>query len=161
MIRRCAAGLSICTVIVLLVISSSGQTSNPGSQRNSNSLQQELIDLQKSFLAARERGDADYVTKALADDFASIQTNGSTGDKADFVHDIAPPDQPASPPIFYDFKALQLNVGTVVVTYCAVFPDDRLDKYRRVSDAWTKQSNGWKLKFEQSTLILWSAHDVD
>lgn len=161
MIGRCLAGLSICTLFVLSVASSSGQTSYAQSQRNSTSLQQELIDLQRSFVAARERGDADYVTNALADDFTSIQTNGSTEDKTDFVRDVGPSDQPASPPILYDFKVVQLNDGTALVTYCAVFPGNQLDKYQHVSDAWVKKTNGWKLKFEQSTLNLWSAHDVD
>ena len=161
MIERYAASLWMCTLTVVLVASSSGQTSGPQSQRNSASLQQELIDLQRSFVSAKEHGDAEYVRNALADDFTSIATNGSTENKTDFVRDIGPSDQPASPPILYDFKVLQLNEGTVVLTYCVVFPDDRLDKYRHVSDAWVKQADGWKLKFEQSTLNLWSAHDLD
>jgi hypothetical protein len=160
MIRRSTASFAVCIVIVLLVISSSGQTSGPRSERAA-SLQRELIDLQRSFVTAKERGDADYVRNALADDFTSIEPNGSTGDRTDFLRDIAPSDQPGPPALLYDFKALELSEGTVVVTYCAVFPDERLDKYRHVSDAWTKQSDGWKLKFEQSTLNLWSAHDLD
>jgi hypothetical protein len=48
-----------------------------------------------------------------------------------------------------------------VVTYKAVFPGSELDKYQHLSDSWVKQNGQWKLKFQQSTLNLWSAHDLD
>jgi hypothetical protein len=161
MTGRRATSLSLCTILIALAASSSAQTSAPHPHQNASSLQQELIDLQKSFIAARERGDAAYVTNALADDFTSIETNGSTSDKSDVVRDTGPSDSPASPPILYGFKVVQLSDGNAVVTYCAVFPNNQLDKYQHVSDAWVKKTNGWKLKFEQRTLNLWSAHDID
>jgi hypothetical protein len=30
-----------------------------------------------------------------------------------------------------------------------------------LSDTWVKQGGQWKLKFQQSTLNLWSSHDLD
>jgi hypothetical protein len=160
-LEKHVASLLICAVPVLFVASVSGQTPDRRSQQNVPSIQQELIDLQRSFVNSKERGDTDYLRNALADDFMSIETNGSTKDKSDFVGDIGPSEQLGPPPILYDFKVVQLNEATIVVTYCAVFPGNQLEKYQHVSDAWVKQANGWKLKFEQSTLNLWSAHDID
>jgi hypothetical protein len=131
------------------------------SEADRTSLKQELIDLQKAFVNANERGDADYVRNALAEDFVLIQTNGNTSDKVDFTRDIHPVEQPGSAPILYDFKVLRVDESCAIVIYKAVFPDEQLDKYQHLSDVWVKQGKGWKLKLEQSTLNLWSAHDLD
>jgi len=42
-----------------------------------------------------------------------------------------------------------------------VFHGAPLERYQHLSDTWVEQSGAWKLKFQQSTLNLWSAHDLD
>ena len=130
-------------------------------QSPTSSIWQEVIDLQKAFVNAQERGDAEYVKNALADNFTEIGTNGDSSGKDEFVRDIHPPERLGPPPILYDFKVIELDEGCVVVTYQAVFPDNRMEKYQHLSDTWVKQGGKWKLKFQQSTLNLWSAHDLD
>jgi hypothetical protein len=152
---------SICTAI-LLCASALAAMGTQGTQPSSgSSIQHELIDLQKAFVDAQERGDADYVKNALADDFISIETNGDTSGKKDFVRDIHPEEHPGPSPILYDFKVVELDEGCAVVTYKAVFAGNQLERYQHLSDTWVKQGGKWKLKFQQSTLNLWSAHDLD
>jgi len=152
----------LCAVLVLFASASSGQARNlPTQQSSRSSTAQELIDLQKAFVSAQERGDAEYVRNALADDFTSIEANGSTTDKSAVMRDIHPSERPGPPPIFYDFKVQQLDECCAVVTYRAVFPGNQLERYQHLSDTWVRQGSRWKLKFQQSSLNLWSAHDLD
>lgn len=153
--------VSICAAIVLCVSARAEVHDRAVQQSPTSPIQQQLIDLQKTFVDAQEHGDADYVNKALADDFIEIETNGDTSDKKDFMKDIHPAEQPGPPPILYDFKVIELDEGCAVVTYKAVFAGNQLERYQHVSDTWVKQDGKWKLSFQQSTLNLWSAHDLD
>jgi hypothetical protein len=137
---------------------SGDETAQPS---NASSFAQKLIDLQKELVSAQERGDAAYVRNALADDFTAIETNGGTTDKADLVRDLHPTNRPQRAAILYQFEVLQLDENCAVVTYNAVFPGKELDRYQHLSDTWVKQGQEWTLKFQQSTLNLWSAHDLD
>ena len=130
-------------------------------QSSQSSLQQELIGMQKAFQNAQEGGDAEYVKNAVADDFLSIEANGNSSGKKELVRDIHPVEHPQPSPILYDFDVVQLDEGCAIVTYKAVFPGSQLEKYQHISDTWVKQAGQWKLKFQQSTLNLWSAHDLD
>jgi hypothetical protein len=134
--------------------SKSSQQAEPSSSRP------DFVALQKAFIAAQERGDAEYVKNAVAEDFTGIETSGGTTDHAEFIH-VEHSDKPGRPPILYDFKVIQLDEDCVVVTYNAVFPGNQLERYQHVSDTWVSEDGHWKLKFQQSTLNLWSAHDLD
>lgn len=152
--------LSICAAAL---VCASGQTAfaQETAAQPTSSIRQEMIDLQKAFVDAEERGDADYVKKALADDFISIETNGGSSGKDEYTRDIHPSERPGPPPMLYDFKVIELDEDCVVVTYKAVFPGNQLEKYQHLSNAWVKRDGQWRLKFQQSTLNLWSAHDLD
>ena len=138
-----------------------GVSNSASGQSNASSVQQQVIELQKQFVAAQERGDAEYVKSALADDFVSIETNGNESEKPDFVRDIHPPERPTTPPTLYEFKVIEVDSNCAVVTYKAVYPGNQLEKYQSLSNTWVKEGGQWKLKFQQSTLNLWSAHDLD
>jgi hypothetical protein len=161
MMIRATTAFVLCLFLMTSVVARAGETSNGAPQSNVSSLQQELIGTQKAFQAAQERGDAEYIKNAVADDFLSIETTGNSSGKKEFVRDIHPPEHAEPSPIFYDFNVVQLDEGCAVVTYNAVFPGSALDKYQHLSDSWVKQNGQWKLKFQQSTLNLWSAHDLD
>jgi hypothetical protein len=152
----------ICAAVLLFL---PGETAlaqeSAAPQSPTSSIQQQMIDVQKAFMDAGERGDANYIKNALADDFTLIETNGNSSGKNEFVRDVHPPEKPGPSPILYDFKVIELDPTCAVVTYQAVFPGNQLEKYQHLSDTWVKQDGQWKLKFEQSTLDLWSAHDLD
>jgi hypothetical protein len=153
--------LYVCAAVLLFVSTQAAARGGATQQSPRSSIQQELIDLQKAFQDAQERGDAEYVKNALADDFTQIETNGDSSGKKEFVKDIHPPERPGPPPILYDFKVVELDEGCAVVIYKAVFAGNQLERYQHLSDTWAKQDGKWKLKFQQSTLNLWSAHDLD
>jgi hypothetical protein len=123
-------------------------------------LEQNLIDMQKAFLDAFDRGDAAYVKNAVADDCLLIGPNGDIGDKSELVDDLHARKADAVKPIFYDFKIVPLNESAAVVTYNAVFPQRNPERYQHLSYTWVKQDGQWRLKFRQTTLNLWSAHDL-
>jgi hypothetical protein len=154
--NRYSVTISLCAVLLFAfaVETAAQQPSVP-------STQPELIDVQKAFVDAQERGDADYVKNALTDDFTQIETNGDSSGKKEFIKDIHPEEHPGPPPILYDFKIVELDEGCAVVTYNAVFASNQLERYQHLSDTWVKRDGKWQLKFQQSTLNLWSAHDLD
>jgi len=125
-----------------------------------SALEQNLIDMQKAFLDAIERGDAAYVKNAVSDDFLLIGPSGDVGDKAELVDGIHPKKTSAATPILYDFKIIPLNESAAVITYNAVLPHRNPERYQHLSYTWVKQDGVWKLKFRQTTLNLWSAHDL-
>jgi hypothetical protein len=160
-IRRMIA-FSFCLALMLSVFARAGEANvNTPQQSNMSSVQQELINIQKAFLDALERGDAEYVKNAVADDFVFVETNGESTGKTELVRAVRPPEHPGPSPILYDFNVVQLDEGCAVVTYKAVFPGGQTERYQHLSDTWVKQAGQWKLKFQQSTLNLWSAHDLD
>ena len=160
-IRRMITVL-FCLALLLSVVESAAEANSITPQRsNVSSVQQELINIQKAFQDAQERGDAGYVKNAVSDDFMSVETNGNSTGKKEFVRDVHPPEHPGQSPILYDFNVVKLDEDCIVVTYKAVFPGGQLERYQHLSDIWGKQAGQWKLKFQQSTLNLWSAHDLD
>jgi len=127
-------------------------------QADGSSLHQDFVALQKAFIAAQQRGDADYVNNAVAEDFIGIEKNGDTTERVDFIR-VDQGEKPGQPPILYDFRVIQLDEDCAVVAYSVVFLANQIDRYQHISDTWVKQDGHWKLKFQQSTLNIWSAHD--
>lgn len=154
--------LSICVAVLLCAPSQAAVVRDVVTpQSPTSSIRQELIDLQEAFVDAQERGDAEYVKSVLADDFTSIETNGDSSGKNEFVRDVHPPERPGPSPILYGFKVIELDDACAVVTYNAVFPGNQMERYQHLSNTWVKRDGKWRLKFQQSTLNLWSAHDLD
>jgi len=154
MTMLCVVALATIFVLPLAARGKGGHQADPSPSP------QDFVALQKAFVAAQERGDADYVKNAVAGDFTEIETTGEMTERADFVR-VERPEKPEPSPILYDFRVIQLNDDCVVITYNAVFPGSQLDRYQHVSDTWVNEDDHWKLKFQQSTLNLWSAHDLD
>lgn len=134
--------------------------SKSSQQADGSSPRQDFVALQKAFIAAQKRGDAEYVKNAVADDFTGIESNGDTTARAEFIR-VGQGEKPGQSPILYDFRVIQLDEDCAVVTYNAVFPANQIDLYQHISDTWVNEAGHWKLKFQQSTLNLWSAHDLD
>ena len=158
-----------CSVLVALLAVSlagfarAGVIDTPQQSSTASAFGQELLSTQKAFLDAMERGDADYVRSAVADDVMVIGTNGDSGGKSELVHGATPQkSEKAEPkPILYDFKVVQLDSDSGVVIFNSVERGAPIDRYQHQSYTWVKQGGQWKLKFQQSTVNLWSAHDLD
>jgi hypothetical protein len=133
----------------------------PQQSPTASAFEQELINTEKAFLDAIQRGDAEYVKNAVADDFMVIQTNGDASGKAELVHYVHPSQKPEPKPFLYQWHVVELDPDCAVVTYNAVIHGAPIDRYQHLSDTWVKQNGQWKLKFQQTTVNLWSAHDLD
>ena len=146
----------ICITVVLtshIAGTAQGQASQQADASTSG-----LVALQKAFIAAQERGDAEYVKNAVASGFTGIETNGNTTDRAEFIR-VRPDEEPGESPMLYDFSVIPLGENCAVVTYNGVFSSNPRERYQHVSDVWVNEDGHWKLKFQQITLNLWSAHD--
>jgi hypothetical protein len=124
-----------------------------------SAFEQDLLNTEKTFLDAKKRGDTAYVANAIANDFVIIAPNGDSAGKGELVESAAPPKEAKAAPMFYDFQVLQLAENAGVVTYNVVLPT-HIERYQHLSDTWVKENGQWKLKFQQTTLNLWSAHDL-
>jgi hypothetical protein len=151
---------TIMCVTVLLTSSafSAGGHGKSSQPEDASSPRQDFVALQKSFIAAQERGDGEYVKNAVADDFTGIESNGEPTSRSEFIS-VGRGEKPGQSPILYDFKVIPLDENSAVVTYNAVLPANQNDRYQHMSDTWVNENGHWKLKFQQSTLNLWSAHD--
>jgi len=150
------------TVICITVLFTSfvpGSTQGQSRQQaDPSASRQDLVALQKAFIAAQEHGDAEYVKNAVANGFLGIETNGDITDRAGFIR-RRPDEKPGEAPMLYDFRIVQLDEECAVVTYNGIFSSNPRERYQHVSDVWVNQDGQWKLKFQQITLNLWSAHD--
>jgi hypothetical protein len=163
--------IRLCLILIFCAVVSSAQTTSRTSQpaidtvhmppANLTPFEQQLLNTEKTLLDAIERGDTSYVSAAVADNFVVITANGDPSGKGEVLERAAPPtDRKTRPqPLFYDFKVVPLAENAAVVTYNVVFPT-HIERYQHLSDTWIREGTQWKLKFRQTTLNLWSAHDL-
>ena len=153
--------VALAMMMTAVVLAGTAPVNTPQQSPTESAFEQELINTEKAFLDAMERGDAEYVKNAVADDFMVIETNGDASGKAELVHYVHPPQKHEPKPFLYQWHVVQLDQDCAVVTYDAVFHGAPIDRYQHLSDTWVKQNGQWKLKFQQTTVNLWSAHDLD
>ena len=144
--RRIALLLAVLFFITL----ASAQTSTPLSP-----FDQQRVDQQKQFLQADEDKNAAVLHHSVADDFKGIGTNGDFYGKSEVVEGGLPKDTRA-----YDFTVVKLNDDSAIVAYNLIVPGGH-PRYRHMTDTWARVDGQWKLKFQQVTPNLWSAHDFD
>lgn len=128
------------------------------SSKSVSAFDRQLIEQQKQLLRAIQDGDSSAVSRAVADDFRGIGTNGDFYDKGDVVesaHEGAPKDTRA-----YDFNVIRLDSAAAVVAYNLIVPGEH-PRYRHMADVWVEIDGRWKLKFRQITPNLWSENDTD
>jgi len=149
----------ICVTVLLTSAAFAADAPGKSSQQaDGSSPHQDFVALQKAFIAAQQRGDTEYVTNVVADDFIGIESNGDTTERAEFIH-ASQGEKLDQSAIFYGFRVIQLDEDCAVVTYNVVFSANPTDRYQHMSNTWVNVDGHWKLKFRQSTLNLWSAHD--
>ena len=149
-----------CLAITVSAFARSGAVPVRVPPQSAASFRRELMNTQQAFLDAIDRGDRDYVRNTVADDFMLIETNGDSSGKSELVRGVKP-EKPGPKPILYDFNVVELDQDCAVVTYKAVFHGTPIDRYQHLSYTWVRQAGQWKLKFQQATVNLWSAHDLD
>ncbi len=160
-ICRSVVATMVVAMMTAVAFAGGGPVNTRQEATTTSAFDQELINNEKAFLDAQERGDAEYVRNAVADDFMMIETNGDSSGKTELTHGIKPPEKPEPKPFLYQWHVVQLSPDCAVVTYNSVHRGAPIDRYQHLSDTWVKQNGQWKLKFQQTTVNLWSAHDLD
>lgn len=118
-------------------------------------LDQALIDLEKSVLAAEQKKDMATAGQHMAEDFTVVAVDGHFYDRHEILGLISYLGVQITP---YNFKVLPMNDSVAIVSYDAVFKtsgpaeeEAPPPRYQHFSSVWVKQGDQWKLKFQQAT----------
>jgi hypothetical protein len=139
----------LAVVIVFLCGAVLAQTAKPLSP-----LEQTLIDSTKAIPEAQKSKNADFLKRALTDDFRAVGSEGRLHGREEFLGDAA--DGTLKDYTVYNLRVLPVGDAAAIVTYDAVIqmPEGDFDvapRYQCFSDLWIKQGDQWKLRFQQAT----------
>ena len=150
---------SLCALFVFLcAFALAAPTPDSATQAQAASpLQQSLVAAQQALFDAIKKKDVAYVGKAVADDFVLITTTGDAAGKDELL-EAARDGALQAQPRMYNLQAVPLSTDAAILTYDAVFPDNK-PRYQHISSNWIKDGDQWKLKFQQSTPNLFSLGD--
>ena len=118
-------------------------------------LQQTLIANAKAVLQAEKNKDVAFLTRTLTPDFALVGSEGKLHDRSEILesaqsgelHDFTA----------YNLRVLPVNETAALVTYDCIIhmpegdPPGMAPRYQHLSDLWVKQSDQWRLRFQQAT----------
>src|SRR5690349_2947084 len=87
--------LAIVVALVAPLLAQSPQRQSPqsgsavvGSQPVQTAFEQSLLEAEKNFMSADDRGDVQYVDTTLAADFFSVGSNGGTDPRSEFLNGV-------------------------------------------------------------------------
>lgn len=154
--------LAMCTWLVVLGISfaciggsrPAAAAARPGMDAKPLSpLEQQLISYEKAIPEAQKKHDIDFYKHTLTDDFVAVGTDAKLHGRDEILEDLRATELVEYRP--YDIQVVQLNDGAAVVTYDVIIRmaryDEDIPRYQHISSIWVKQSDQWKLKFQQAT----------
>ena len=161
--NRCFAVLVLCSAAIwpasaqqnngTINVASSTDTLPLTNRKNLTPLEQALIANTKAVPAAWKKKDAEFFKSTLTDDFLEVAIDGKVYAKNDVLEGVHMADvQEYSP---YDVHVLPINDSAAIVTYdCIVrmtLGEEPVPRYQHITDIWVKQSEQWRLKFQQAT----------
>ena len=110
-------------------------------------LLQTLLELEQRLLSQATRGDAEEISRLIADDFAEFGASGGIWSKADLVEQL--PCQPFTQRTISEFAVKPLSEHAALVTYqCHTAASNSLR-----SSIWRKQEEQWQMVFHQGTKL--------
>lgn len=111
-------------------------------------LLQTLLKLEQRLLSQATRGNAEEISRLIADDFTEFGASGGIWNKADLVEQL--PRQPFTQRTISEFAVKPLSENTALVTYqCHTAASNS-----RRSSIWRKQDEQWQMVFHQGTFFL-------
>jgi hypothetical protein len=161
--NRCFAVLVLCSAAILPAPAQQNNGANNAApsmdtlpltnRKNLTPLEQTLITNTKAVPAAWKKKDAEFFKTTLTDDFLEVAVDGKVYAKNDVLEGVHIADvQEYSP---YDVHVLPINDSAAIVTYdCIVrmsLGEEAVPRYQHITDIWVKQSEQWRLKFQQAT----------
>ena len=118
-------------------------------------LEQALIAKSKAVGEAQVRKDLGFLTNTLTDDFVEVRSEGKVHTRKNFLDDAEEGDVMEFS--LYKPRVLMVDENAAIVTYDCILKMTEGDapnlapRYQRISDLWVKQSEQWRLKFQQAT----------
>lgn len=144
-------------LLAFLIPSSKAQTASVP-EKPLSSTEQAMIAAEKSFVEAAKKGDIAFFKRTLSDDFSFVSFDGELYSRQDMLDQYGKPGTDILP---YDMKVVSVGDGVAIVTYNVVFRVPAAEdqgpppRYQHFSTVWVKQSDVWKMKFQQMTAAHW------
>jgi hypothetical protein len=123
-----------------------------------SSLEQALIDKEKSLITAMKKGDVAFFQRTLADDFSFVGYDGQLYARQEMLDQFGEGGFDIQP---YDMKVVIASDDSAIVTYNVVLRVPAAEdqgpppRYQHFSTFWVKQGDSWKMKFLQMTVSHW------
>lgn len=143
--------------ILLCGISAMAQA--PAAKTDSASVEKTITDTLKSMYEAEKRKDLKFIFSHLSDDFEEVAANGGIYHKSDIAAEwdnVSVKSYEIS-----DMRFKQLNRDTAYVIYAmkvdGTYKGQPFPMHMRVTTVWTRNKNGWVLRFEQGSPITQAA----
>jgi len=120
--------------------------------------EQTLMTAEKGFIDAAKKGDAAFFKQILTSDFSFVSYDGQLYSRQDMVDQYT---QAGTDILPYEMKVVSAGEGVAIVTYNVVFRVPPAEdqgpppRYQHFTTVWVKQSDAWKMKFQQMTAAHW------
>ena len=152
--KRCSVIL-----VMLLIVSAVARTGKASTALKAPaSVEQGLMDMEKSFIEAAKKGDTAFFKRMFTDDFSFVDFDGQLYSRQERLDQLSEPGTNIQP---YEMKVIPLGDGAAIVTYNVVFRAPAAEdqgpppRYQHFSTVWVKQGDDWKMKFQQMTANHW------
>jgi hypothetical protein len=140
----------------LFCLSIVGFAQAPGNQAKSLSpLEQTLISNTNAIPEAQKSKNVDFLKRTLTDDFVAVGSEGKLHDKEEILEGAR--EGELKDFYTYNHRVLPVDENAAIVTYDCIVHRPEGDapgmapRYQHISDLWVKQSDQWRLKFQQAT----------
>lgn len=118
------------------------------------SVQEQLIALDKEWATATARGDANTISRILADDYAFTDIDGSVGTKADLLKTLKEGNAKEHPALTNDEYTVRVYGSTAVMTHRATAGTDHsAGSHLRSLHVWVKRGRSWQVVAHQWTTV--------
>ena len=121
-------------------------------------LEQTLMAAEKSYVEAMKKGDVAFFKRTLTDDFSFVGFDGQLYTRQEMTDEFSGGGVDLLP---YNMKVVEVGDGVAIVTYDVVLRVPAAEdqgpppRYQHFSTVWVKQSDVWKMKFQQMTASHW------
>jgi hypothetical protein len=113
---------------------------------------------EKSYVEAAKKGDVAFFKRTLTPDFSFVSFDGELADRQDMIDQLGGGGVDLLP---YDMKVVSVSDDVAIVTYNVVLGVPAVEdqgpppRYQHFSTVWVKQSDAWKMKFQQMSVSHW------
>jgi len=148
--------LALIILLALPAVARVGKTNAPF--KASAVGEQNLMDMEKSFIDAAKKGDVVFFKRMFTDDFSFVDFDGQLYTRQERLDQLSEPGTNIQP---YEMKVIPLGDDAAIVTYNVVFRAPAAEdqgpppRYQHFSTVWVKQGDTWKMKFQQMTANHW------